>query len=428
MPVVFKEITAKMSAKNPLELPRLQHSDITSVLKDLREVVERVFVKQGRLDIALRDTFKEKVFTEKQRGLLAECAYSLFKCWELLSIGLQGQQLDSALAVGFWFILSGGTLHSSQRKDFTPDHLDQAIKRVEDYLEKNKTGAFYPGWFNDLCIQELGNEAWQEIAKAQLTEPKVYIRTNTLKITRENLKDALRKEMINASIIAENDIALEVARNSRVFKTKAFADGFFEMQDVGSQMVSTFLLAKPKDRIIDACAGEGGKTLHIAAMMENTGRLIAMDIHSYKLDELKRRARRAGAWNIQTVVIEAKTIKKHTATADAILIDAPCSGSGVLRRNPDALLFRKSTFIHDVLQIQQELLHTFHKTVKPGGCLVYCTCSILPSEGEKQILAFLASENGAHWYLEEERRICPAKDGFDGFYIARLRKKLDSSS
>lgn len=177
-------------------------------------------------------------------------------------------------------------------------------------------------------------------------------------------------------------------------------------------------------RILDACAGAGGKTLHLAALTQNKGQIIATDIYSSKLKELKRRARRAGAHNIETRLIDTtKVIKKLHGKMDRILIDAPCSGLGVLRRNPDAKWKLEPQFLETIQNTQQEILQSYSKVLKSGGKLVYATCSILPSENQDQVKIFLESEIGKEFELEEEKSLFAHLDGFDGFYMARLSKK-----
>jgi 16S rRNA (cytosine967-C5)-methyltransferase len=178
-------------------------------------------------------------------------------------------------------------------------------------------------------------------------------------------------------------------------------------------------------RIVDACAGAGGKALHIASLMENKGQVIALDIYKNKLDELKRRAKRNGAFNIETRVIEStKVVKKLYDKADRVLIDAPCSGLGVLRRNPDAKWKLEPEFIENIKKTQQEILQQYSRMVKAGGQLVYATCSILPSENRVQVDNFLTSDSGKDFTFIKERNILAHQSGYDGFYMARLEKQL----
>ncbi|MCL4153173.1 UNVERIFIED_CONTAM: hypothetical protein GTU68_012878 [Idotea baltica] len=178
-------------------------------------------------------------------------------------------------------------------------------------------------------------------------------------------------------------------------------------------------------RVVDACAGAGGKTLHLASLMENKGQIIAMDIYENKLNELKRRAKRNGAHNIENRVIDStKPIKKLYDKADRVLIDAPCSGLGVLRRNPDAKWKLQPEFIDKIKVTQQDIIQQYSRMVKAGGQMVYATCSVLPSENQEQVATFLQSESGANFTLLKDNKLLSHKSGFDGFYMALLERKF----
>ncbi len=194
------------------------------------------------------------------------------------------------------------------------------------------------------------------------------------------------------------------------------------MQDAGSQLIAPFLKAEPGMRVIDACAGAGGKTLHLASIMENKGRIISMDVEQWKLDELQKRAKRAGASIIETRLIDGtKTIKRLENSADRLLLDVPCSGLGVLKRNPDAKWKLSPKAIEEVKVKQAEIISDYSSMLKKGGIMVYATCSILPSENKSQVNKFLDAQKGG-FELLEERTVNPS-EGFDGFYIARILKK-----
>lgn len=177
-------------------------------------------------------------------------------------------------------------------------------------------------------------------------------------------------------------------------------------------------------RVVDACAGAGGKTLHLASLMENKGQLIAMDLYESKLKQLKIRAKRNSAFNIEYRIIDStKVIKKLQEKADRVLIDAPCSGLGVLKRNPDAKWKLQPEFIDNIRKVQAEVLESYSRMVKPGGKLVYATCSILPSENQEQIGRFLATDAGKQFELIQDQSILASESGFDGFYMALLHRK-----
>lgn len=279
-----------------------------------------------------------------------------------------------------------------------------------------------PDWMDRLGQETWGGE-WDGLVEALNRPALVYLRTNTLKTDRSKLLDRLAQEDVETEIVPELPDALVLPQRKNVFVTKAFKEGIFEVQDAASQTVAPMLSPKPGERVIDACAGAGGKTLHLAALMKNKGSIIALDIHQWKLDELKQRARRNGVHIVETRAIDStKVVKRLEASADAVLLDVPCSGMGVLRRNPDSKWRLSMDEIARLRELQADLLARYSRMTKPGGRLVYATCSVLPSENGDQVRAFLASPNGKGWSLVKEQTHRPDKEGYDGFYAALLSK------
>ena len=277
-----------------------------------------------------------------------------------------------------------------------------------------------PYWLEELCSKEL-KEAWPQERKALGEKAPRFIRVNTLKCTRDELASTLSEEGIVTKSVKGVNTALEVTSNAALFRTVAFHNGLFEQQDAGSQLIAPFLEVEPGMRVIDACAGSGGKTLHLAALMQGKGTLIALDIEGWKLEELEKRARRAGAFNINTRTIDTtKVIKRLQEQADRVLIDAPCSGLGVLRRTADSKWADIQPRLAELKKIQADILERYSLMTKVGGKVVYSTCSILPSENQEQVKAFL-DKHSDKFELEEEKTILPSS-GFDGFYMARFKR------
>ena len=291
--------------------------------------------------------------------------------------------------------------------------------RLEKANRVRKLRESIPDWLDERGEREL-KDSWDREIHA-LNEPaSVVLRANALKVSRKQLQQTLTESGTETFPVVTATDALVLKERKNVFQLDAFRDGLFELQDTGSQAIAPFLEAAPGMRVIDACAGGGGKSLHLAALMENKGRIIAMDTFGWKLDELKKRARRAGATNIETRVIDSmKDIKRQENTADRLLLDVPCSGLGVLRRNPDAKWKITPEFISEVHQTQSRILSEYSTMLKPGGKMVYSTCSLLPSENEQQVQAFISQH--PEFELEAERHILPS-EGFDGFYMALIRK------
>jgi 16S rRNA (cytosine967-C5)-methyltransferase len=279
-----------------------------------------------------------------------------------------------------------------------------------------------PDWLDQFGEQELGAR-WSTILHSLNEKAPVDLRVNTLKSSRDKVRARLQTEEVETDFIDGVPTGLTLQERRNVFVTTAFKEGLFEVQDRASQLVAPLLQVEPGHRVIDACAGAGGKSLHIAALLQNKGKLIALDIHEWKLKELRTRASRAGVDVIETRLIEsAKVIKRLESTADRLLLDVPCSGLGVLRRNPDSKWKLSMEEIKRLQALQVELLSSYCKMLKPGGIMVYATCSILPSENERQVENFLAAHPG-EWILQEQLRVDPDQGRGDGFFAARFKRE-----
>lgn len=360
------------------------------------------------------------------RAFIAEYTYEMVRWWRLIMYCNDPSEKKDDISLWHAF----ATLLYIKGIDLpnwdTLDDFDFGKIR-ENYQKSHGQPAIkesFPNWMDKLVSVEIGKEKWAANMVALNKQADVVIRTNTLKTTKEELKKRLDIQGIdvNESDLASGALILRERQN--LFSIEEFKEGLFELQDTGSQLIAQFLQVEPGMRVVDACAGAGGKTLHLAALMQNKGSIVAMDLEEWKLEELRKRARRAGSSIIQTRVIDStKTIKRMVESCDRLLLDVPCSGLGVLRRNPDAKWKLSHDFISEVKEEQARILTSYSRLVKPGGKLVYATCSILPSENEKQIERFL-DQFGDQYELEEQQTLYPATHGTDGFYMARLNKKM----
>jgi 16S rRNA (cytosine967-C5)-methyltransferase len=269
--------------------------------------------------------------------------------------------------------------------------------------------------------EQLG-EQWEKEVITLNQPAKLSLRVNTLKCTKADLKQALQKEGIETSEVPNAPDALVIEGRKNLRNLAAYKNGWFEMQDVSSQLVAPLLDVKEGMKVIDACSGGGGKTLHIAALMNNRGSIRAMDINDHKLEEVKLRAKRNGVRIVSEKNIDLEYIPSLKESADRLLLDVPCSGTGVLRRKPDAKWHLTAEFITKVTQTQLMILDEYSVMVKKNGVMVYSTCSILPIENERQVKAFLARHKD-QFELLEEMKVSPADSGFDGFYAAKLLRK-----
>lgn len=272
-----------------------------------------------------------------------------------------------------------------------------------------------PGWLRVRLEQSLGNRYAAFLASSAADAP-VVVRVNTLRTTTANCLHALAPYQP----VPLDTIAIEIRKPFGLFSSAAFHQGWFEQQDITSQRIAESTHVLPGMRVVDSCAGAGGKSLAMAAMMQNRGKIIALDIAAQKLDACKQRAKRAGASCIETRhITSTKVVKRLHASADCVLIDAPCSGTGVLRRNPDILWHLTEAALDELLTTQAHILHHHAKMVKPGGRLVYATCSVLHEEGPKQVTDFLASH--PEFSLSSSWQTMPGENGGDGFYAAILQ-------
>lgn len=261
---------------------------------------------------------------------------------------------------------------------------------------------------------------WKSIASSLNLPAPVAIRVNILKASLAKIKAAFKKHQIAFFEDEEfpNVLFLEKRPNLRLLES--YKGGWFEIQDAGSQEIAKFLNPKPGEYIIDACAGAGGKALHAAALMDNQGKIVSMDVYQRKLIEHEKRAKRAGVSIIRTEeILNGSSIERFATKADKLLLDVPCSGTGVIRREPDTKWKLSQESLEEVISLQKEILENYSVMVKPSGTLVYATCSILKSENENQVEWFLSKHSD--FSLEEEKRINPGPYS-DGFYMARLIK------
>ena len=313
-------------------------------------------------------------------------------------------------------------INLSSMKKISQFHLDANLETAHDVEEPVRFAEkeSFTDWFDDLGRKELGDD-WESIAHALNQQAPVFLRANLLKTTQQKLKNILDQEQVPCRIRPENETAIELTARKNVFITKSFQQGLFEVQDFSSQQVAPLLNPKPGETVVDGCAGAGGKTLHLAALMKNKGKIHALDIHQRKLDELEKRAERAGSGIIYSQVIQSpEVIKKLKECADAVVLDVPCSGSGVIRRNPDTKWKFQAADFDQLLTLQQDILQNYSQMVKKGGRLVYSTCSVFPSENIKQVMNFL--ENNPDYTLVSSRLFRPDIDPGDGFFMALLHR------
>lgn len=407
-----------MRPKIQLEM-RLHRNLVLAVIHAL----DLIYNEKEYADKVVQKTLKlDKRWGVRDRKFVAETIYDMVRWKRLYNeiAGTKGHYSRDNLWKNFavWATLKGIDLPDWRYFEGTPT---RRIKGKFDELQQiRKFRESIPDWMDETGEAELGKQ-WDKEIKELNKQARVILRTNTLKTNRKELQRLLSDEQIDTEIVPNVPDALVLSERKNVFISQAFKNGLFEVQDASSQLVAPFLDVKPGQKVIDTCAGAGGKTLHLASLMKNKGQIIAMDIYGHKLAELKKRAKRDGAHNIETRTIEGtKAIKKLKGKADRVLIDAPCSGIGVLKRNPDSKWKLNADFLERIRHTQAEILDRYGSMVKNGGKMVYATCSILPTENEKQVELFLS--NHPEFKLIKDKKVSPSESGFDGFYMALMEK------
>lgn len=301
------------------------------------------------------------------------------------------------------------------------------------------TGPWLPEWLEAAFIERFG-DGWPVEQAALRDRAPLDLRVNTLKGSRAAAQAALAAEGIATEPLALSPWGLRAAGGAAVEKSRAFAAGLVEIQDLASQLLLQVADALPGETVIDYCAGAGGKTLGLAASMADRGRLVACDIDAARLARLAPRAARAGAGIIETRCLRDDPLADLADVADLVVVDAPCSGTGTWRRNPEARLRLTGSALAGITALQAEILDRAARLVRPGGRLVYAVCSLLPAEGEAQVRAF--GDRAAGFRLADARgrlsgaaagidtvspmsqclALSPARQGCDGFFVAEFER------
>lgn len=335
---------------------------------------------------------------------------------------------------------------------FAPEPMDPGEMKLARTLETHTLEhpsmpeavlAECPEWAEAPLRAALGDRFLAEMRALQEAAP-LDLRINPVKTTREAAAAALAKEHIAAEPTKWSPLGLRVHSRPALATTEAFKEGLIEIQDEGSQLVALAVSPKPGHQVVDFCAGAGGKTLALAALMENKGRVVACDVLEGRLKRAAERFRRAGLHNIEAHPLASERdpwVKRHKRKFDRVLVDAPCSGTGTWRRNPDSRWRPLGPGLAELVPLQAAILDSASRLVKPGGRLVYATCSLLPDENEDQITTFLATHTDfgvkpiAEVWSEEGfgsvpldgayLRLSSGRHDTDGFFAAVLERAAE---
>jgi 16S rRNA (cytosine967-C5)-methyltransferase len=408
----------------------------------------------------LNTGFRESRLGQAERGLVAEAVYGQIRLHRkiefLLGFGLKptGRRLvdlpprERDLARYLAWVVLGAGVAAADAAAAAPARLapaitaltreEEALAAAGDPARRAAVRLSYPDWILERFTAELGLEEATALAGAMNERAPLVVRANTLRTTREEL----------ARTLAEAGVATEPTRLARdglrllshvnAYGLEAFRAGLFEVQDEGSQLVSELCAPPPQGHVIDACAGAGGKTLALGALARNRGRVLALDVDERKLVELQRRARRAGLSNVQARTPAPEALLALEGRGDRVLCDVPCSGLGVLRRNPEARWRLTPASIAELPPKQRGILERYAALCAPGGRVIYATCTVVREENDDVVDGFLAAHPEfervpAKEILGGERafelgdgtalRLYPHRQGTDGFFAAVVRRR-----
>jgi 16S rRNA (cytosine967-C5)-methyltransferase len=416
---------------------------------DLLEVIEGAPKRPA--DAVANDFFRSRRYIGSgDRRAVSERVWTVLRTRRRLGWWLGETRQSARLLVAASLLLEGwakaGVAQAFSGGQFAPLPLSGAengvLSRIAGHTLNHPTMADavrleVPDWLLASLAARFGADLAAEMAA--LAEPApLDMRVNLLKCDREQARMALAAEGWEAEPMKLSPWGLRIDGRRPVTSGPAFQSGLVEIQDEGSQLVAAMVAAAPGMRVVDWCAGAGGKTLALAGMMQNRGQIVACDVSAPRLDGAVRRLRRAGVHNVERHLVEAgdKWLKRRAGTFDRVLVDAPCTGTGTWRRNPDARLRLKPADLAELLPKQASILDTAQSLVRTGGRLVYATCSLLEEENEAQVTSFLLRHPAFRivplaqaWPLDapppnsgDFLSLTPARHGTDGFFTAVLER------
>lgn len=451
----------------------MKHRPATSAREAALQVIYRVTEEGAYASLALDEILAATNLEARERALATELAYSTIKAWQTLdwALGLFLRypldklpawircllRLGAAQLLYLPRIPSRAAIYETVELAKKYGHRGtvslvngvlRRLARTEGNLPYPDVAAdpagylalryYHPRWLVARWLSQFGFREAEALCQIDNEPPPTVIRINTLKTRLDVLAGRLQAEGAKVRRVRYAPEGLILEGLGAVEDSSSFREGLFYVQDEGSQLVSHALKPLPGARVIDASAAPGGKTTHLAQLMDNRGTILASDVHPGRLELIKANCQRLGVNCVQTVLVDARELgSRYPEAADYLLIDAPCSGLGVLRRRPDARWRKELARTRELAQLQLEILLGARQALKPGGILVYSTCSVAPEENQEVIQQFLARAREFNLVplelpflpadLQDNTRqgwvqFLPQRHGTDGFFISRLKK------
>jgi 16S rRNA (cytosine967-C5)-methyltransferase len=413
-----------------------------AILGNAEEVLREILRFSAPADVTLSRYFKDHPrLGGRERGAIAECIYAVLRNKTFFTDVAGGATMRRLTLLGMAEAIGADALGGLSDDE---NNLMTRVKEVDRSLLPPKKRANLPDWLYDKLVAQYGEEETLQLAAVLNTPAPLDLRVNALKASREDVIAELATAPIAAEPTPYAPLGLRIRKKPALQNLPLFKSGAIEVQDEGSQVLAQIVGARRGEMVVDFCAGAGGKTLALGAIMRNTGRLYAFDVSEKRLTKLKPRLARSGLSNVHPVVIaherDAK-VKRLAGKIDRVLVDAPCSGMGTLRRNPDVKWRQQATDIAELTEKQASILDGAARLVKFGGRLVYATCSLLDEENDGIAAQFLATHPDfelvpMHKVLAEQRiplemgdylKMLPHKHDTDGFFAAVFERKAASA-
>jgi len=374
---------------------------------------------------------------QQERGFVADAAFAVLRKRRSLAAAAGSATPEALVAAAAIKVLG---LSARSLEGLVEPQLAEQIRAFSFAGMPAAVRADLPDWLWDMLVADYGEAQAERIAAAMLNPAPLDLRVNLARTSREEARARLAADGVDAQPTPYSPAGLRVTGKPAINRHALFRDGLIEVQDEGSQVLAWLLGARRGEMVGDYCAGAGGKTLAVAMLMRGTGRIYAMDVSTRRLGALRPRAARAGVTNVHVIALSGDNdvrAKRLAGKLDRVLVDAPCSGFGTLRRNPDLKWRHAREAVTELAQKQRAILRAASRLVKPGGRLVYATCSILKAENEAIADEFAASSLefeslSCEGLLAEQRipleagarmRLWSHEHGTDGFFAAAFERR-----
>ncbi|MES1982756.1 MAG: RsmB/NOP family class I SAM-dependent RNA methyltransferase [Pseudomonadota bacterium] len=400
---------------------------------------------QHPADTSLRYFFQQERIGSNERALVAETVFGVLRHRLFLEQACGEQSTPRRIALAYWIKFGGYNLRelSPLLKREESDWLGQ-VKAIQYTAQPLSVQAELPQWIVDsLQSQQMSETAILELGRSMQVPAALDLRVNTLLATREEILQALQAEGMDAQPTPYSPIGIRLRDKPSLSRHPLFLSGKFEVQDEGSQLLGFLLAPRRNEMVVDFCAGAGGKSLMLGALMNSQGRLYALDVSEKRLANLKPRLKRSGLSNLHPQLIAHENdvkVKRLAGKIDRVLVDAPCSGLGTLRRNPDIKFRQSPQSLVELTHKQTAILNAAGKLLKPGGRLVYATCSFLVEENRAIVDTFLAAHPDYTLYpagnvLTQQKiplqageylELTPQVHGTDAFFAAVLERRASA--